>query len=165
MSMQLLARPGAPRAAFGKIVHNEARLAWRQPSGLIAGIGIALLLLVIFGEVPVFRQSSPRLGGLSAFEVYIPVLIAFSIGVLALTYLPGPLVSYREQGILRRLSTTPVPASWVLAAQFVVAMTVIPLFCSRFLKQVPHAEGHGRQTGSEASSSPWLSAYPSISTT
>ena len=22
-------------------------------------------------------------------------------------------------------------------------MTVIPLFCSRFLKQVPHAEGHG----------------------
>jgi multidrug efflux pump subunit AcrB len=25
----------------------------------------------------------------------------------------------------------------------VVAMTVIPLFCSRYLKQVPHAEGHG----------------------
>ena len=40
--------------------------------------------------------------------------------MLALAYLPGPLVSYREQGILRRLSTTPVPASWVLAAQFVV---------------------------------------------
>jgi multidrug efflux pump subunit AcrB len=30
-----------------------------------------------------------------------------------------------------------------LMASFVVAMTVIPLFCSRFLKQVPHAEGHG----------------------
>jgi multidrug efflux pump subunit AcrB len=30
-----------------------------------------------------------------------------------------------------------------LLASFVVAMTVIPLFCSRFLKQVPHAEGHG----------------------
>jgi multidrug efflux pump subunit AcrB len=28
-----------------------------------------------------------------------------------------------------------------LLASFVVAMTVIPLFCSRFLKQVPHAEG------------------------
>ena len=40
--------------------------------------------------------------------------------MLALTYLPGPLVSYREQGILRRLSATPVPASWLLAAQMVV---------------------------------------------
>ena len=28
-----------------------------------------------------------------------------------------------------------------LLASFVVAMTVIPLFCSRFLKQVPHATG------------------------
>jgi hydrophobic/amphiphilic exporter-1 (mainly G- bacteria), HAE1 family len=33
-----------------------------------------------------------------------------------------------------------------LLASFVVAMTVIPLFCSRFLKQVPHAEGHGQGT-------------------
>ena len=30
-----------------------------------------------------------------------------------------------------------------LLASYVVAMTVIPLFCSRFLKQVPHAEVHG----------------------
>jgi ABC-2 type transport system permease protein len=56
------------------------------------------------------------------FQIYIPILIAFSIGLLALVYLPGPLVSYREQGILRRLSVTPVPASWVLglAAQLAV---------------------------------------------
>ncbi|HWU40053.1 MAG TPA: efflux RND transporter permease subunit, partial [Candidatus Acidoferrum sp.] len=36
-----------------------------------------------------------------------------------------------------------------LMASFVVAMTVIPLFCSRFLKQVPHGEGHGQGTGGE----------------
>ena len=97
MSMTMLARPRAPRAAFGKIVRNEARLAWRQPSGLIVSIGISLALLIIFGEIPVFRQSSARLGGLSAFDVYIPILIAFAIGVMALTYLPGPLVSYRSR--------------------------------------------------------------------
>jgi ABC-2 type transport system permease protein len=112
--------PRAPRAAFGTIVLNEARLAGRQPAGIVVAIGVSLLLLVIFGSIPVFQQTSARLGGLSAFEVYIPILISFSIGVLALAYLPGPLVSYREQGILRRLSTTPVPAFWVLAAQFVV---------------------------------------------
>ena len=120
MSLSMAARPRAPRAAFGQIVRNEARLAWRQPAGLIVGIGISVGLLVIFGEVSVFQQSSARLGGLSAFDVYIPILIAFAIAIIAFTYLPGPLVSYREQGILRRLSTTPVPASWVLAAQLVV---------------------------------------------
>ncbi len=116
----MLARPRAPRAAFGQIVRNEARLAWRQPAGIIVSIGISLGLLVIFGEISVFRQTSANLGGLSAFDVYIPILIAFAIGIIALTYLPGPLVSYREQGILRRLSTTPAPASWLLAAQLVV---------------------------------------------
>ncbi len=36
-----------------------------------------------------------------------------------------------------------------LLASFVVAMTVIPLFCSRFLKQVPHAEGSPHAKGPE----------------
>jgi ABC-2 type transport system permease protein len=112
--------PRPPRAAFGNMVLNEARLAWRQPGGMIAGAGIALLLLVIFGEIPVFKQTSSRLGGYSTFEVYIPILMGFSIAMIAFFYLPGPLVSYRELGILRRLSTTPVPAYWVLAAQLVV---------------------------------------------
>lgn len=120
MTLLTLPRPGAPRAAFGTLVRNEARLAWRQPAGLIASVGVALLLLIIFGEVPSLQQPAARLDGLSAFEVYVPILIAFVIGVLALTYLPGPLVSYREQGILRRLSTTPVPPSWLLGAQLAV---------------------------------------------
>jgi ABC-2 type transport system permease protein len=67
--MTMLARPRAPRAAFGQIVRNEARLAWRQPAGIIVSIGISLGLLVIFGEIPVFRQTSANLGGLSAFDV------------------------------------------------------------------------------------------------
>ena len=35
-----------------------------------------------------------------------------------------------------------------LFASYFVAMTVIPLFCSRFLKQAPHAEGHGQEAPS-----------------
>lgn len=120
MTTLTLTRPRAPRAAFANMVFNEARLAWRQPAGMIAGAGIALLLLVIFGEVPSFKQPSGSLGGYSTFEVYIPILMGFSIALIAFLYLPGPLVSYRELGILRRLSTTPVPAYWVLAAQIVV---------------------------------------------
>ncbi len=36
-----------------------------------------------------------------------------------------------------------------LLASFVVAMTVIPLFCSRFLKEVPHHEAHSEESGEE----------------
>jgi multidrug efflux pump subunit AcrB len=36
-----------------------------------------------------------------------------------------------------------------LFASYIVAMTVIPLFCARFLKQVPHAEAHKQQTDGE----------------
>ena len=68
------ARPGAPRAAFGAILRNEARLVWRQPAGAIAAIGVSTLILVIFGELNSFQQPSSRLDGLSAFQIYIPIL-------------------------------------------------------------------------------------------
>lgn len=125
MSALSLSLPGtARRAAFGKIVRNEARLAWRRPAGLIAGIGLPVVLLIIFGELPSFHKASASLGGLTGFDVYLPVLVVLALAMLALWGVPGPLVSYREQGILRRLSTTPVPPSWVLAAQVVVQLCV-----------------------------------------
>jgi ABC-2 type transport system permease protein len=114
-----LARP-TRRTAFGKIVLNEARLAWRQPRGLIAGVGAPVLLLVIFNLIPAFRQPAADLGGQSRLTVYVPILIAFGLAMLAFMGLPVPLASYRESGILRRLSTTPVPPSWLLAAQGVI---------------------------------------------
>ncbi len=110
----------APRAAFGKIVLNEARLARRLPAGLIFGVAVPLLLLIIFGEIPSMHQPQASLGGLTLFPVYVPILICMAIAILGFISLPAALVSYRDQGILRRLSTTPVPPSWVLAGQLVI---------------------------------------------
>jgi hydrophobic/amphiphilic exporter-1 (mainly G- bacteria), HAE1 family len=49
-----------------------------------------------------------------------------------------------------------------LLASFVVAMTVIPLFCSRFLKAVPHAEhengGHANEAATAAKQS-WMGRF------
>jgi ABC-2 type transport system permease protein len=114
----------ARRTAFGKIVLNEARLSWRRPVGLLGGLAVPVVLLVIFGNVSAFQKASPAFGGLTPFEVYIPIVILIGIGLLALLGLPVPLASYRELGILRRLSTTPVAPSWLLAAQGIVQFCV-----------------------------------------
>ena len=42
-----------PRAAFGKIVLNESRLALRVPIGLVMGLGLPPVLLMIFGFLAV----------------------------------------------------------------------------------------------------------------
>ena len=125
MTTTTLTLPGtAPAAAFGQLVRNEARLAWRQPTSLIGGLALPAALLVIFSFIPTFRQPQASLSGFSPLDLYVPILIGFSLAMLALFGLPIPLVTYRELGVLRRLSTTPVPPSWLLAAQGVVQLGV-----------------------------------------
>lgn len=113
-----------PRSAFGKLLQNEGRYAWREPYGLLFGVALPVLALVIIGTVPDANKPVTSLGGLSYFSVYFPVLIAVAIGMLALLSLPGHLADYRQQGILRRMSTTPVPPAWMLAAQVVVNLVL-----------------------------------------
>jgi ABC-2 type transport system permease protein len=114
------ARSRQRRAAFGQVVLNEIRLTWRRPIGLIGGVALPLLLLVIFGQLAPFKQHLAAFGGQTIFDAYVPILTVFGLAMLALLGLPIQLASYRELGVLRRLSTTPVPPSWMLAAQAVV---------------------------------------------
>jgi ABC-2 type transport system permease protein len=117
--------PGtAHGAAFGQIVLNEVRLARRQPLPLIGSIGLPVILMIIFGEIPSSNQVVSTLGGLTLFDVYLPIIMVLGLTMLTLLGLPGPMVSYRELGVLRRLSTTPVPPSWLLAAQVVIQLCV-----------------------------------------
>jgi ABC-2 type transport system permease protein len=120
---------GTPRAAFRMIVLNESRIARRLPFGLLIGVVLPTVVLVIIGSERHNRQHLQVLGGLTTFTVYVPVFLAMVIAALAFYGLPIPLAIYRDQGILRRLSTTPVPPAWVLAAQLVlnVCFTVVEL--------------------------------------
>lgn len=121
MSVRSSLLPAAtPRAAFGMIVLNESRIARRLPLGLLVGVVLPTVLLVIIGSVPKDRTHMKVLGGLTTFNVYVPIFLALVIAALAFYGLPIPLAIYRDQGILRRLSTTPVPPAWVLAAQLVL---------------------------------------------
>ncbi|MCO5996844.1 ABC transporter permease [Actinoallomurus rhizosphaericola] len=129
MSVTTTAAPSAttPRSAFGRLVVTELKLFVRERIGPIWGVGFPLLLLVIFGGIHSFRKPRKDFGGATTLEIYVPVLIAFSIAMLALSALPMVLAGYREKGVLRRLRTTPMGPVRLLAAQLAVnaAVTVV----------------------------------------
>jgi ABC-2 type transport system permease protein len=110
------------RRAFGLLVASEIKIAIRRPIGLLVAIGIPLALLVIFGSIPATTRPSAALGGISFFTLYVPTLMVFVLIAVGLTGLPQQLSTYRQQGVLRRMSTTPVPPSWLLAAQTTVTL-------------------------------------------
>ena len=113
---------GTPRSAFGKLLTAEARYQWRVPVGLIFGIGVPMMLVIIFGLIP--AANTPDESGLTPFSWYFPSLLTLAIAMLALVFLPTHLAEYRQQGILRRLGTTPVPPAWMLAAQVAINLAL-----------------------------------------
>jgi ABC-2 type transport system permease protein len=120
MTTAALALAKRPRFAFRKLLESETKLAWRFPIGLILGVAVPVLLIVVFGSIPGMNHAEKKFGGLTYFNVYFPILIAFSVAILSLISLPTHLASYREQGILRRMATTPVPPTWMLVAQVLI---------------------------------------------
>src|ERR1700727_4070728 len=112
-------------AALRRLTLTEFRLFLRERVGPIWGVGFPLVLLIIFGSIPSFTRPRATLGGLTELDLYIPILIAFVIAMLALNVLPPVLATYREKGILRRLRTTPVGPARVLTAQLVIDLAVV----------------------------------------
>ena len=107
---------------FWELMKVEGKLAIREPAGIIFGLGLPVFLLIIFGSIPAFRNTVPGTA-LSAFEVYIPILMVTVLIFIGLFGLPIPIVRDREIGWLRRISTTPVSPTKLLAAQ--VAINII----------------------------------------
>jgi ABC-2 type transport system permease protein len=81
-------------------------------------------MLVVFGSIPAMREASSDLGGFSYFALSFPILIVMTVLTLSIMVLPRSLIKYRETGILRCLSVTPVPPSWLLATQIVINLAM-----------------------------------------
>jgi ABC-2 type transport system permease protein len=88
-------------------------------------------------------KPDKSLGGLRLIVVYTPTVIMFTLTILAISALPAALASYRDKGYLRRLSTTPVGAVRLLAAQITIVvglagtMVVLVLAVARIAFTVP----------------------------
>jgi len=114
----------ARRSPLARLARVEFALFFRDRVGPIWGVGLPVLLLVIFGAIPSFKKVQPGYGGLTILDAYVPILITMSLALLALIVMPSALVSYRERGVLRRLETTPAGPVRVLSAQLIVNATV-----------------------------------------
>jgi ABC-2 type transport system permease protein len=116
------ARPGPKRATtLRRLTLTELTLFGRERAGPIWAVGFPVVLLIIFGAIPAFRKPvSSALPGVSVLDSYVPILLAFVLAMIALNVLPPVLSGYREKGVLRRLSTTPVGPTRVLTAQLIV---------------------------------------------
>ena len=102
---------------FALLTWNETKLLWRERSSMFFSLAFPTLLLVILGSIPGFREPAKIIGGLRAIDLYVPILIAFAMTMLAFQALPTALAIYREKGILRRMAVTPVGPTRVLQAQ------------------------------------------------
>jgi ABC-2 type transport system permease protein len=125
MSVSTATGPRRPsRSALRALVVSEGRLAWREPVGLVLGVGVPVMLLVIFGLSSGFQKRIVSTNPTTYRTVYVPILIALVLVLIALISLPIPIVVQRERKFLRRLSTTPIAPLWLLAAQVAVNLVL-----------------------------------------
>jgi ABC-2 type transport system permease protein len=93
----------------------ELKLVLRDPISLFFVLTLPLGFLLIFGLT---AQGGP-------IDLYLPSMqVTLALGMTGLFTLPTYLAAYREKGILRRMSTTPVHPTFLLIAQLVVNMVL-----------------------------------------
>ena len=108
--------------AFAKLTRSELRVFLREPLAVFFGVAFPAILVVVLGSVPSFRRPDKDIGGLRVIDLYTTISIALTLALLGLQLMPQILAGYRERGILRRLSTTPVHPALLLAAQLLTGL-------------------------------------------
>ena len=112
-----------PRAQLSALLKVQARLTLREPYGVGMGLGFPVILLVLFGVISQHTAGNVAGSGLTVIDLYIPTIMVISFVAIAIS-LPNTLVRDREMGWLRRISTTPVHPSRLLAAQLILNLVL-----------------------------------------
>lgn len=112
-------------SALAKLTKVEAKIFAREPLAMFWGLIFPALLLLVLGFFfPGAREPSDDLGGLRLVDLYAPIVLGLALATLAFATLPAILATYRERGVLRRLSTTPVHPWRLVIAQLAVQVIV-----------------------------------------
>jgi ABC-2 type transport system permease protein len=114
-------------SALTTLAKAETRLFLRDPVTLLVAVLLPAVILGGLGAVPALRDPLPIFGGQTFVAYFAPPLLAISIVQLGLQTLPSGLATYRERGVLRRFSTTPVRPVLVLVVQLLVNLVTTVL--------------------------------------
>jgi ABC-2 type transport system permease protein len=101
----------------------EGKLFLREPMSVIFGVLFPTAILLMLGAVPVLREPSEDFDGARFVELWAPTALVLGLAILGLQHIPGVIATYRQNGVLRRMSTTPVHPAQLLVAQLIIAMT------------------------------------------
>ncbi len=93
----------------------ERRMFWRNPSAAFFNFVLPLLFLALFGAIFAGDQEN--------LDVLVPGIAGMSIVSTTFVALPYTLVFLREEGVLKRLRGTPMPAGAYLGALAAHAVT------------------------------------------
>lgn len=115
---------------FGVLLATEARLWLRDPGTVFFALVFPTVLLVGVGfAIPGMRtpieDAPPPWLGLTAVSLYVPVVLAAAIATPALTTMPVYFATFREKGLLRRLSTTPMRPQGIVVAHLVINLVAV----------------------------------------
>jgi ABC-2 type transport system permease protein len=102
-----------------KMTWMETKLFLREPVGAFFTLVFPLMFLFLFGSI---YGNAPlkQLNGQGTVDISVPAYTAMIIATTGLMGLTITMAAYRENGVLRRLRTTPISPLVVLAAQVIV---------------------------------------------
>jgi ABC-2 type transport system permease protein len=112
-----------------KMTWMETKLFLREPVGAFFTLVFPLMMLFLFGSI-YGNTPSNYFNGQGTVDISVPAYTAMIIATTSLLGLTITITAYRENGVLRRLRTTPINPFTILVAQVIVLflMTLIGMF-------------------------------------
>jgi ABC-2 type transport system permease protein len=108
---------------LGKLIWIEIKIFLREPLGAFGTVVAPVLVLMLFGRIgSVIGAARMQSAASTFFKVDVPVFVAILIAINAVVSLVAIISIYREGGILKRLSTTPLRSYTILTAHVIVKL-------------------------------------------
>lgn len=103
-------------------IRYENRSFWRNPAAAFFTFVFPLIFMVVFNAI--FGKQSFGTDGLTAAAFFTPAIVAFSVVNACYTNLAMTVTAVREEGILKRVRGTPLPAWIYLVGRIGLAVLV-----------------------------------------
>lgn len=117
----------APMRGFWKLTWLEAKIFTREPMGFVGTLIMPLVVFVVFGRM--FKIGRPVTAPKVDIPFNVAILAAILIAISAVQSLVAIISIYRQDGILKRLRSTPLSPVTIMSAQVAVKLvfTVLSL--------------------------------------